>query len=523
MPSDPDNKRMDRALNAYAKRRRDEAGPPFDLHPASRQLLQSEVGRAFPRPASEPQSWFQAAMMFRPRLVFAAAVFAVLGLVCWVSFSSFRSASQPISLAKNNDSKEPLLDAPKDTPRPEMPAGAARRGASGEKAAPLESRSRQAADRDVEGLLVLKQEIITPPAPNSPPTSSPRATPRVQAPPASDVSRPNLGLALNAPATPPAAPMTVPLEVAEAAKEGLKLPGLNEVRADGAQPLAAGGGGGLDGIATRRATTEALYFQTAPQPSGALGARLTPDFGTVRSDVVTVSESFKFRRELGQWSDSPATAETPPRGLRARSVARDVEDARTTASQNILAFFDFDQNGDSIRIRDADGSVYDGKTLSATEADKLATGPGDDKNVQQQVQAGRESEVKRLSGRSRQNAETSLGRSLQFHVSGTNHNLKQLVVLDGVMTAEDPAPGQARTNERTAARGFTDPARTRPGVTPEPAASTRGGIELEPSSTTAALKKSSDPVSVPLSRIRARARIGAATNEVEIIAIRVPR
>src|SRR5437867_12767608 len=101
MPSDPDNNRMDEALKVFAKKRRDDAGAPFELHPATRNLLQGEVARTYAKPDADQRSWLQMVAMFWPRLAFAAAVVAVLGVVCWVSFPSFRSPSQPAKLAKN--------------------------------------------------------------------------------------------------------------------------------------------------------------------------------------------------------------------------------------------------------------------------------------------------------------------------------------------------------------------------------------------------------------------------------------
>jgi len=37
-------------LHAAAKKRRDEAGAPFELHPADRRVLQGEVARRFAKP-----------------------------------------------------------------------------------------------------------------------------------------------------------------------------------------------------------------------------------------------------------------------------------------------------------------------------------------------------------------------------------------------------------------------------------------------------------------------------------------
>ncbi len=73
--ADEPNKRMDEALKAYAQKRREDAGAPFDLHPATRQMLHGEVARNYKQ---APQlSFLQRAVTFWPRITFAAACVAI--------------------------------------------------------------------------------------------------------------------------------------------------------------------------------------------------------------------------------------------------------------------------------------------------------------------------------------------------------------------------------------------------------------------------------------------------------------
>src|SRR5712664_2452194 len=62
MPDEP-NRKMDELLKSYAKKRREDAGAPLELHPATRRLLQSEVAR------------------LGPIVGFSVSILAVLGLV----------------------------------------------------------------------------------------------------------------------------------------------------------------------------------------------------------------------------------------------------------------------------------------------------------------------------------------------------------------------------------------------------------------------------------------------------------
>src|SRR6202453_2986800 len=58
MPTQEPNSKMDALLRAYAKKRREQAEPVAQMHPATRKLLQDEVRRTFAI-ASAPtrQSW----------------------------------------------------------------------------------------------------------------------------------------------------------------------------------------------------------------------------------------------------------------------------------------------------------------------------------------------------------------------------------------------------------------------------------------------------------------------------------
>lgn len=111
MPSEPDNK-MDDLLKTYAKKRRDEAGAPFEMHPATRKLLQAEAAKLQPKAPERRESWFSALLAFWPRYALAATAFVVLGIGAW---SFFRFEEQPKQIA--------LVDAEQNAPRPESARG----------------------------------------------------------------------------------------------------------------------------------------------------------------------------------------------------------------------------------------------------------------------------------------------------------------------------------------------------------------------------------------------------------------
>src|SRR5271169_3201985 len=49
-------RKIEKLLRAYAKRRRADAGDPLTLHPATRRLLQSEIARRKPKPDDKESS-----------------------------------------------------------------------------------------------------------------------------------------------------------------------------------------------------------------------------------------------------------------------------------------------------------------------------------------------------------------------------------------------------------------------------------------------------------------------------------
>src|SRR2546428_5581319 len=84
MPSDPDNK-MEELLKAYAEKRRKEAGAPFDMHPATRRLLQGEVARRWAKDQRQSPSFLQLLINFWPRLAFAISAVLLLRVVARLS------------------------------------------------------------------------------------------------------------------------------------------------------------------------------------------------------------------------------------------------------------------------------------------------------------------------------------------------------------------------------------------------------------------------------------------------------
>ena len=100
MPSEPDNK-VEELVQTYAQKRRDDAGPSFELHPAIRQLLQGEVVRQRSKSSGRSRSWLGLLAGLAPRLGFALSILVVVGIVLWkVNLPSEATRRPAYKLAK---------------------------------------------------------------------------------------------------------------------------------------------------------------------------------------------------------------------------------------------------------------------------------------------------------------------------------------------------------------------------------------------------------------------------------------
>lgn len=88
---------MAELLRAVARKRDEQAGAPFDLHPATRSMLQAEVARVVPRRGKEREK-----TVFVPRFIFAAAAAASIAICAVILFRSEPPAAVHAVLAKNS-------------------------------------------------------------------------------------------------------------------------------------------------------------------------------------------------------------------------------------------------------------------------------------------------------------------------------------------------------------------------------------------------------------------------------------
>src|SRR5882672_6320469 len=444
MPSEPDNK-MDDLLKTYAKKRRSEAGAPFEMHLATRKLLRAEAAKLRPNAPERGGSWFSAMLALWPRYALALTVFVVLGIGAW---TFFRFEEQPKRMA--------MLDAEQKAPRPEpartlentekaaakpamiseakkeTEAGHFSELARGER----DSFKRQASEpRPAKPQVALREETrlpvkavadeskarqsVTELAANEslqknlpaslPALAAPAASPPVPAPVTAPAPQPEKPVARNF-ALADAKDKGAPVTTSGDALAGGKAIAFNDAQRQKSQSPAAAGNAPLFRATDANAPAQQTSLAIAPQsqqPAGAAG-------------------NDRFYSRLGAAAQTSQNAtQSRNRFSQVQSNSRNVQSQQTAATAPVLAEFDFEQTGNRVRVVDADGSVYDGliveDLVKADQASKEAA----------RRDAAQTLKLRNASPRQNALAESAPADSpaLNFRASGTNRTLQQAVTI----------------------------------------------------------------------------------------------
>ncbi len=389
---------IEKLLRAHAKKRRDEAGASFELHPADRKVLQAEVERKFAKHKRFP-AFLKGWIVVWPRLVWGTAILAVLAIIAFILVPAANKTNSDAFMAQN-------------TP---MPAEQPRRELSPDSAPALteqlgtHSRSSELADlayKNPSEKSPISETTQSPPLSVGVPV--PRPVPAIvselkQAEPASAPStgsadgktlfRPEQGTALAKSYGIVTAPTTIPSETpvpssALATAESFKRSPDNDRLAFSTKPSLAG---------------------STPAPTVTIAtAALSKTDGSNKDSLPAISQRFTQIQ------------------LPAKSKMAKLESAPTSAQ--VLAAFQVQQVGDELRIIDGDGSIYRGRLVAADELRSPYTESKDSVASAGRVQS-RE--------RSFQQAVSSVPalQNYSFRVTGTNRSMNQNVIFSGNLAA----------------------------------------------------------------------------------------
>jgi hypothetical protein len=404
---------IEKLLRDYSRKRKQEAGAPLEVHPATRKLLQGEIARkhAPTGPVAGPSVFWRLFQVW-PRLVWGLAVLTVLGLMVALIVPSLKPGKQETSYAQEESLA--VLVAPSNAaePSPTTPAAAAPELAFNEfdrKEQPAvtladqpalkplaDAEARVRADKLAEGSPTVAQATATPPSNNQLAAAAAPATTAE-----ADAFRRRYGLAAGAPPA-PAPPAEAALQLGSPAD-------LARTRArEGFTPLTpptVSLNGGKQVAAT--------------QPPEHLDEKLSLDTSVRLSASTSLVSGVSARAAIKSEDSVTSTAALAPKVQRyskidgADKAKRDVAKTASPAD-SVLISFQLQQTGPQLKIVDADGSVYSGY-LEPVEA----------------VRAGRQPE--------RQIRNTPAGSAVavpaanfySFTVTGTNATLKERVVFVG--------------------------------------------------------------------------------------------
>ncbi len=432
---------IEKLLRAAAKKRRDEAGAPFELHPANRRLLQGEVARMFANAGRQTRTLAELLGRLWPRFAWGVAIFAVLAVAAYVLLP-FPGKGKPEALLARNEptpqaapakrppspapAMEPAAPAPivleakanptadtfANAPQP-APASAARQLGVERHPLAADSLSPQTESEAREQLI----------APAASPTANRdnaaegmiTASGGTAAQPPAEIANGafdrRFGLAGN-----PSAPANMPAVAAAPPPVAMTAPPASAVTADEARKLAD----------EKAAGTVLAYQSAAAMPSG--GAVNSATAPTYLFKSISGGRHEAKDVAVAQWFSQVAP------GGKTKAALTD----NSTAIHRVLASFQVEQAGPELRIVDGDGSVYCGYVRLAGTARR------------QRSAEAEASAVTAASGVTRAALEEKPAASLEadqlpppnyfFRVAGTNRSLHEKVVFTGNLIAATNSP-----------------------------------------------------------------------------------
>jgi len=462
MPNEPD-KPIDKLLKAYAQKRRQDAGAPFEMHPATRNLLQSEAARTFPRKAaSGPQRAFSG---FWLRFAMGGAVLMVLAAVIFVQTDN--NPTPPIDMTRHRESErfsstraqtpfsEVIGDDSAPAPTTGLPNRADRLNEPGSSLDSKNTLSRNDQDKELQTESADRFGLRTKSSVNEQ---------------LADAKTPvaSIGQSIPSPAGPavtsrpeePKASETTPPIISDATPQLAKA-----------------------------TDQETRLSQPATISSSALEQRITQATSDTRSAGGTISTGEAYFKSLPAQPDDSSSRQF--HFSQADETSRLRRYSSTPIQQGVLTSFQVQQNGDNLNIVDADGSVYRG-TITRSDQEALGRGIRTESAAQLSgVARGQAQNQAPNLRRAISNSDSLLaGENLSFRAIGTNRSLQQQVIFTGNVL---PAT-RMQTNPGGLAGRAHSPAQA-------PASNT--GTSLE---------------SLQWGRIEGKASVG--TNEIRIRAVR---
>jgi hypothetical protein len=415
-------RKIEKWLKAYAKKRRTQAGEPFKLHPTTRQLLQSEAARDKPKPEDGDESvslWEVIRQRWAILLSFAACIFLVGIILLPVTYSAKKKAA---TLASASGAREigSAANAPaaasedkfQASPSEKKDLDLAHNGLAGE-----ESNTVLLAD-DRKALVNRDTEYATNNAPS--PTVAMTVTPSAAPGLSESIQATPLEVSPAAPATPPA-PIVASENFAVAKQSESSTSVTNS----------------LKGSYARLPAGPPLVAAAAPSGSFPNSQLAKQSLGTVPAAAPPAEMPSSEQSAMTSWGQSQLQSEP---GTVASLKLEEMQNVfknsiEPSQASPVLSNFQVQQNGNAIRLVDQDGSFYDGSLELANQtvekSEDQAALNANTRAVQNAVTV-----VAGLPSQQITAAQDALqlAQNYFFHVYGTNRTVKQTVSFTGRLT-----------------------------------------------------------------------------------------
>lgn len=407
---------IEKQLRAFARWRRDQAGGSFDLHPATRRLLQDEVARQHGRPHASSSAGRLAWLKFWPRIAFATGTLAILAVGVYVLLPPLRTSPPSLALAQRErvaPDSESVSQSSSPQPEWAVPRAAAPAAVGKSEATDFGKSTFVAghvASRPVEESTRSQHRFADT-------TANTSALVRDMARELDATSSPNQ-----------VAPEEMPLAAAASSERALTtaLPPSDE----------------MPSTATRE-----LIARRPDQNGSAAPASGAGFFPKGKLPPVSDSSSSATLREESKpvfASSSPAASPAMPELLMQQFKRVEADSARrmrqaATESVAVLTSFKLEQREREIRIVDADGSVYTGIAAASNAALTDRT------KASSPVALGGADKTRMPLGAFKTEARGAadavlLQPTLHFSVRGTNATLRQAIVFTGtVQSVSEPS------------------------------------------------------------------------------------
>jgi hypothetical protein len=385
---------IEKLLRRYARKRKDDAGAPLELHPATRRLLQEEVSRQYPTANKKKAAFSGWLVALRGRWVYATAAFSAVVIAAVIVVTDKNSET---SLAKNKDhTNQPLnLTGASDKEQLQADKPEAQYAKGLEVPSPAASPQPQRADEFKTGsaeALALKLDANGAKDGKSANTAKTPAEDAVIA--ASGARQEPAGTVVGKKFEDAAAvlqsPTQAPAIATPAPASGSLYSGSAVTSRRMAQPEKS----------ARTSGAPATLAPTSPTPSARSRSVDSAYFSAANLDDLNRNHT----QELSQSFVNNATSQP---------VDRD----KSKAVATVLTRFQIQQNGNRLRVIDADGSTYLG------EMEAVAVG----ENATDRKGAEALKTFKKQAPRSDTALTTQNGQNYFYRVAGTNRTLNQNV------------------------------------------------------------------------------------------------